>query len=149
MMKSKVRVGVVGAGMIVNRLHVPSQNSHPRAVVSTICSRTQKHAKSVAKTHAIPEVYTDYRVMIEEGKLDAIVIATPDDLHYPMTMAALDAGLHVLCEKPLALTVTQASEMAEKANVTGLKVQQVIQAIIRSHKQGRWISLTNQTNNFT
>ena len=120
-MDNQVRVGVVGAGLIVDALHVPSLKSHPAALVSAICSRTQKHASSVAKKHNIPDVYTDYRVMIKEANLDAIVIATPDDLHYPMTMAALDAGLHVLCEKPLALTVAQAGEMAEKANSTGLK----------------------------
>ena len=50
----------------------------------------------MAATYGIAHVYSDYRELIEKGKLDAVVVATPDDLHYPITMEALDAGLHVL-----------------------------------------------------
>jgi len=120
-MDNQVRVGVIGAGGIVNMLHIPNLKNHPQAVVKAICSRTREHAESVAKTHKIPEVFTDYREMIEKGNLDAIVIATPDDLHYEMTMESLNAGLHVLCEKPLAVTVAQAAEMTEKAEAISVK----------------------------
>lgn len=75
----------------------------------------------MAKKYGIPRVFSDYREMIEKAKVDAVVVATPDDLHYPMTMAALDAGLHVVCEKPMALTVQQAKEMYEKAEAKGVK----------------------------
>ncbi|MCE7986920.1 MAG: gfo/Idh/MocA family oxidoreductase [Caldilinea sp. CFX5] len=59
--------------------------------------------------------------MLAEGGLEAVVIATPDDEHYAMTMAALDAGLHVLCEKPLARTATQAQQMYERAEAQGVR----------------------------
>ena len=59
--------------------------------------------------------------MIRQSSLDAIIVATPDDLHYEITMQALDAGLHVLCEKPLALTERQAWEMYQKAEKVGVK----------------------------
>ena len=59
--------------------------------------------------------------MIQRCDLDAIVVATPDDMHYEITMQALDAGLHVLCEKPLALTERQAWEMYQKAEEAGVK----------------------------
>jgi predicted dehydrogenase len=59
--------------------------------------------------------------MVSSGKLDAVVVATPDDLHYPVSMAALEARLHVLCEKPLAMNVLQAQEMAEKAAAVGVQ----------------------------
>lgn len=59
--------------------------------------------------------------MIGAGNLDALIVATTNDSHHPITMAALDAGLHVLCEKPLALNFKQAQEMAVKAHATGLK----------------------------
>jgi predicted dehydrogenase len=59
--------------------------------------------------------------MLEQGELDALVVATPDDLHYPITMEALDAGLHVVCEKPLASDATQARAMYEKAEAKGVK----------------------------
>jgi predicted dehydrogenase len=75
----------------------------------------------MAIKYDVPMIYADYRAMIETDDLDAVVVSTPDDLHYPMTMAALDAGLHVLCEKPMALNVAQAQEMHEKAQAVGVK----------------------------
>src|SRR5262249_61111457 len=73
------------------------------------------------KKYNIPAIFTDYREMIARGSLDALVISTPDDLHYPITMDALDAGLHVLCEKPLALNAAQARAMYERAESVGVK----------------------------
>jgi predicted dehydrogenase len=66
-------------------------------------------------------VFTDYRAMLENGNLHALVVVTPDDLHYAITMHALAADLHVLCEKPLALTARQARSMYEKAEAGGRK----------------------------
>src|SRR5437879_5594903 len=83
-------------------------SSHARARVVAISGRNEQRAREVAERYGIPGVFTDYREMIEKGGLDALVVVTPDDLHYPIVMAALDAGLHVLCEKPLALTAAQA-----------------------------------------
>ena len=66
-------------------------------------------------------VLSPYTKMYEKAGLDAVIVATPDHLHLPMTMDALDAGLHVLCEKPLALNSEQAEEMLNKAQSSGLK----------------------------
>jgi predicted dehydrogenase len=86
-----------------------------------ICGRNRERAEEMAHKYAIPTVFTDYHELIDKGHVQALVVATPDDLHYPITMAALDAGLHVLCEKPMALTVKQAREMTEKAEKVGVK----------------------------
>jgi predicted dehydrogenase len=75
----------------------------------------------VAGRHGIPLVFTDYQEMFAAARLDAVVIVAPDALHYPMTMDALDAGLHVLCEKPLATTAAQARAMYERAEAAGVK----------------------------
>jgi predicted dehydrogenase len=75
----------------------------------------------MASKYDIPSVFTDYRELIEKGDLDACIIVTPTDTHYAMTMLALEAGLHVMCEKPLALTVEQAREMYRKAEAAGVK----------------------------
>jgi predicted dehydrogenase len=75
----------------------------------------------MATKYSIPHIFTDYRAMIASGLLDALVVVTPDAMHYPITMAALNAGLHVLCEKALAMNAVQAKEMYEKAEVTGRK----------------------------
>jgi predicted dehydrogenase len=102
-------------------IHLPALKSHPRAEIAAICGRNRDRADEMAKKYEIPLVFTDYREMIAKGDLQAIVIITPEDLHYPMTMDALDVGLHVLCEKPLALNAEQAREMYEKAEAVGVK----------------------------
>lgn len=121
MMAEHIRVGVVGSGGWADLLHLPSLKSHPRAEVAAICSRRREHAEAMAQKYDIPQVFTDYREMIDRGDLHALVVVTPDALHYPITMDALDAGLHVLCEKPLALDAGQAKAMYEKAEAAGVK----------------------------
>jgi UDP-N-acetylglucosamine 3-dehydrogenase len=110
----RVRIGVVGTSWWADEMHLPNLSSHPGARVVGICGRNGERAEAIARKYAIPAVYTDYQEMIAAGGMDALVVATPDDLHYPITMAALDAGMHVLCEKPLALRAEQARAMAHK-----------------------------------
>ena len=102
-------------------MHLPNLESHPLAELAAICGRHHIRTEEMAHKYDIPLVFTDYREMIEKGDLDAVVVATPDDLHYQMTMAALDARLHVLCEKPLALNSGRARQMYEKAEAVGVK----------------------------
>ncbi len=78
-------------------------------------------AEELARKFNVPAIYSDYREMIASAELDAVVIATPDDLHYPMAMAALDAGLHVLCEKPIAMNAVQARAMYDRAEEKNLR----------------------------
>jgi len=120
-MYEQVRVGVVGTSWWADLFHLPTLKTHSRAEVAAICGRNRERAKELAKKYEIPHVFTDYREMIERGGLQALVVLTPDDLHYPVTMNALDAGLHVLCEKPLALNARQAREMYAKAEAAGVK----------------------------
>jgi predicted dehydrogenase len=116
-----VRVGVVGTSWFADMLHLPNLKSHSRATIVAICGRNRDRAEKMARKYEIPSVFNDYREMIDKGNLHAIVIITPDDLHYPMTMDALDAGLHILCEKPLAHNAEQARAMYEKAETVGVK----------------------------
>ena len=120
-MSSKVRVGIIGTSWWTDMMYLPSLRSHPQAELVAICGRDRNRAEELAKANFIPHVFTDYRQLIGEGKLDAVVIATPDDLHFPMTMDALDAGLHVLCEKPIANNSGDARQMLEKAKAAGMK----------------------------
>jgi predicted dehydrogenase len=116
-----VRVGVVGTSWFADGFHLPNLASHPRAEIVAICGRTREPAEELATKYSIPHIFSDYRAMIASGLLDALVVVTPDALHYPITMAALDAGLHVLCEKTLAMSASQAREMYEKAQAGGRK----------------------------
>lgn len=120
-MTERVRVGVIGTSWFADLAHLPWLKSHPKADVSAICGRNAERAQEMANKHGIPQVFTDYRTMIEKGNLDAVLVIAPDNMHYEMTMHALEYKLHVMCEKPLASTATQAKEMYEKAESIGVK----------------------------
>lgn len=114
-MKTEIKIGMIGTSLIARMGHLPSLKSHPNAKVIAICGRNKERAQEVAKEFDISKVYSDYREMIDRAEIDAVAIATPEDLHHSMTIAALNANLHVLCEKPLAATLEQATEMYETA----------------------------------
>ena len=116
-----VSVGVVGTSWWADAMHLPALASHPRARTVAICGRNRDRAWKMAQTWGIPQVYADYREMIADAELDALVIATPNSAHYPISMKALESGLHLLCEKPIALSYAQAREMAEAAQAKKLK----------------------------
>ena len=121
MTSNTVSVGLVGTSWWADAMHLPALASHPLARTVAICGRNRKNAESIAKTWEIPQVYADYEEMIDRADLDAIVIATPNSTHYPIAMRALESGLHILCEKPIALTYSQAREMAAAAKAKALK----------------------------
>ena len=120
-MPQKIRIGLIGTSWWSDAMLLPAIKSHPQADLVAICGRNQVRAQEMADKYQVPQVFSDYRRMIDQAGLRAVCIVTPDDLHYEMTMAALDAGLHVLCEKPLAFNARQAWEMAEKARAVGVK----------------------------
>jgi predicted dehydrogenase len=102
-------------------MYLPALKKHPQAEVVAVCGRNPERLADFAARWGIPQTYTDYREMIERGGLDALIVATANDTHHPITMLALDAGLHVLCDKPLAQNVEQAREMTERAAAKGVK----------------------------
>ncbi len=116
-----VRLGLIGTSSWMDISHLPIFKADPRVEMVAICGRNRARAQEMATKYGIPIVFTDYRELIARGQLDALVIGTPDDEHYAMTMAALDAGLHVLCEKPLALKTADAQAMVEKAEAQGVR----------------------------
>lgn len=120
-MSRTVRVGLISTSWWTDLMYVPSLNSHPAVRVAAVCGRSAERAGEVAGMFGGAKVFSDYRRMIDAGDLDAVIVAAPDDLHYPMTMAALDAGLHVLCEKPLANNAADARAMLDKAEAAGVK----------------------------
>ena len=117
----QVRVGMIGTSWYADSMHLPSLTSHPQASVTAICGRNEARAQEMAAKFNVPHVFTDRQAMLHAGLMDAVVIAAPDDLHYPMCMEAIAAGLHVVCEKPLALTAHEAREMAVAADAAGVK----------------------------
>lgn len=120
-MKNRVRVGIIGTSRYAEGMHLRSLQSHPNADVIAICGRNRDRAADVAGRNDISLVFTNYQEMLATAKLDAVVIVAPDEQHYPMTMDAIDAGLHILCEKPLATTAAQTQAMYERAEAAGVK----------------------------
>src|SRR5687767_14051826 len=119
-MPTIVRIGVVGTSWWADGFHLPSLASHPRAEIAAICGRDRVRAEALALKYGIPAVFADYREMIDTGGLDALVVLAPDALHYQIVMQGLEAGLHVVCEKPLALGAVQARDMYEQAEAAGV-----------------------------
>lgn len=121
MTSNMINVGMVGTSWWADAMHLPALDSHPHARTVAICGRNRANAQKMADQWRIPQVYTDYRDMMMQADLDAVVISTPNDSHYVIAMAAMDAGLHTLCEKPIAMTYGQAREMAATAARARLK----------------------------
>src|SRR5277367_412116 len=113
-----VRIAVVGVGFGTT-VHVPAFVSEGLEVVA-LMARRRERAEEAAATFGIDEIFTDFDALLEMGDLDAVSIATPTALHYEMATAALRAGKHVICEKPFALNVAEAKEMADLAESSGL-----------------------------
>jgi predicted dehydrogenase len=120
-MKETVHIGVIGTSWWMDNLHLPMLKADPRVEMVAICGRNHQRTQEMASKYGIPDLFTDYRDMIASANLHALVVGAPDDEHYAMTMAGLDAGLHVLCEKPLALNATDAKAMHDKAEVKGVR----------------------------
>lgn len=118
-MNTKIKVGIIGTSGFAEGSHIRPLAAHPEAQIAAVCGRNPARAAELAHRYSIPQVFTEYRELIQSGGVDAVVIVTPDDLHYPMTMAALAAGKHVLCEKALAMNQAQAREMYETAERLG------------------------------
>ena len=115
-----VRVGVVGTSWWADAMYLPALSRHPLADVRAVAGgRRRDHTREFAARWGIPAAYDSLEGMLAEEELDAVLVLTPNAAHHPTVMRALQAGLHVLCEKPLAMTARQAREMTEAAERTG------------------------------
>jgi predicted dehydrogenase len=115
-----VRIGLFGTSWWADAMYLPALADHPRARVTAICGRRPEPARAIAERWSIPAWFTEPERMLAEADLDAVIIATANDSHHPLAMASIDAGLHVLCEKPLAMDGAEAAEMAEAARAGGV-----------------------------
>ncbi|HOJ09302.1 MAG TPA: Gfo/Idh/MocA family oxidoreductase [Clostridiales bacterium] len=108
----KLRVGIIGTGKLAG-LHVKAYCSNPDVEVVAVCDINGERAKQFAAELGINTVYSDYRDMVASDQLDAVSIVTWNNTHAPIAIAALEAGKHVLCEKPPALNAEEALKMLE------------------------------------
>jgi len=118
-MAEDVRIGVIGAGWFVSRRHLPDIQRCPGARLVALCRRDPEKLARMAEHFGVPSAYTDYRQMLAEEPLDAVLIATPHALHFGQAREALARGLHVLLEKPMALHAGEARALVALAREKG------------------------------
>ena len=117
---SKIGVGFIGAGGIAQGQHMPSYaRLSDRVQMVAVADVNEESARAAAERFHIPHVYTDYREMVQRDDIHVVVVATPNFLHRDTTIAALEAGKHVHCEKPLACNAHEAREMVQTARRVG------------------------------
>jgi predicted dehydrogenase len=114
-----LRVGVLGAGQIAQAAHFESCTKARNAELSAICDVADDLRERMVVTHGARKSYSDYDRMLADPEIDAVIIATSDAFHVPASLRALQAGKHVLCEKPLALTVEDAEELGAAVKKSG------------------------------
>lgn len=131
----KVRIGVIGLG-IMGQQYVRIYSAHPLAEVVAICARREDRLREIGDKYGIRGRYRSYDEMLEDKTIDAVCVATPDDLHYDPAKKALLAGKHVLVEKPMTMSLTEADDLLETVRRTGLKFQ-----VAYNH---RWLSVYHQ-----
>jgi predicted dehydrogenase len=109
-MTDKVRIGIIGLG-IMGEQYARIYHAHPLAEVTAICTRNRERLDAVGEKYGIKARYTDFNQMLGEAPVDAVCVATPDFAHYEPVKAALEAGKHVLCEKPFTTDLREADEL--------------------------------------
>jgi predicted dehydrogenase len=111
-MSNKIRVGVIGLG-IMGEQYTRIYHAHPYAEVAAVATRNPKRLEQIGTQYGVKDRYTDYRAMLAEARLDAVCVATPDFAHFDPVKAALEAGLHVLCEKPFTTELEEADKLLQ------------------------------------
>lgn len=116
---SKIKVGVIGTGSISNE-HIQAYLKNPDVELYAFCDINEAQLAKMAEQYGVTRTYTDKDAMLKElPELDAVSVCTWNSQHAPCTIAALDAGCHVICEKPMALNADEAQQMAEAAKRNG------------------------------
>ncbi|WP_066388683.1 Gfo/Idh/MocA family protein [Neobacillus mesonae] len=133
----KVRVGVIGCGGIAQNRHLPEYNIHQNVEITAVCDIHEDRARKIADNYGA-SAFTSFEELINSGLVDAVSVCTSNDLHAPVSIAALEAGLHVLCEKPMATSKQAAEEMIAVAERSGKKLMIAHnQRFIPSHQKAR------------
>jgi Predicted dehydrogenases and related proteins len=120
----KVRIGIIGCGGIANGKHMPSLKKVADAEMVAFCDIIVEKAEVAAKQYGTPDakVYSDYKKLLEDKTIDVVHVLTPNRAHSFITVDALEAGKHVMCEKPMAINAEEAKKMLDASKRTGKKL---------------------------
>jgi predicted dehydrogenase len=136
-MKRKVRWGVLGAANIAVKKVIPGMQKGEWCEVTALASRDLQKAQGFGRSLGIPRAYGSYDQLLSDPDIEAIYIPLPNHLHVPWSIKAAEAGKHVLCEKPIALTASEAVLLREARDRTGVKIEEAF--MVRTHPQ--WIKV--------
>jgi predicted dehydrogenase len=118
MSEKKLRIGIIGMGWYATTDHVPQLRATGRVEIVAVSRRDPQRLALAQRELSIPQGFTDWREMLEKTELDAVVVSTPHNYHLEPTLAALDRGLHVLLEKPLATSIADARAILKASEQT-------------------------------
>jgi predicted dehydrogenase len=116
-----IGVGIIGAGGIALANHLPGLKLSPQARVAAVCDSDPRVLEQARQAAEVDAGFADYRELMKHPGIDAVIVATPNDLHPEIVLAACAAGKHVLCEKPLALNVADATKMLHAAEASNVR----------------------------
>lgn len=114
-MSETVRIAIIGAGAVSDYHHVPGIRIDPRAELAAVCDPNEELLARRRDEWGIEKTATDYRLIADDPDIDAAIIATPNFTHKPISLACIEGGKHVMCEKPLGLSFAEAAEMHRAA----------------------------------
>ena len=123
-MEKIIKTGIIGCGGIANGKHMPSIKAVPYVQMVAFCDIVKERAEKAAKEFGVPgaKVYTDYRELLNDPEIDVVHVCTPNKEHAQITIDALHAGKHVMCEKPMAKCADDAKRMVEAYKESGKKL---------------------------
>jgi predicted dehydrogenase len=133
MMAKRVRWGVLGAAKIAVEKVILAMQKGEWCEVAAIASRDVDRARAAAERLGIAKAYGSYDELLADPEIDAVYNPLPNHLHLPLSIRAVEAGKHVLCEKPIGLDTAEAIALAEARDRTGVKVQEAF--MVRTHPQ--------------
>lgn len=119
---NRLKVGIIGCGYIAQKSHIPAFAKLREVSLVAICDKHEELARHVAKRFNIAHYYSSLSDMLREQKIDVVDICTPPDTHASLCIAAIEAGCHVLVEKPMVLTVKEADALIHAAKKQGIKL---------------------------
>ncbi len=124
MSEREIKVAIIGCGGIANGKHMPSLHKLSHVKLVAFCDLIEERAVKAAKQYGVPDakVYTDYRELLKDRDIEVVHVCTPNRSHAEISIAALEAGKHVMCEKPMAKTAADARRMLDACRRTGKKL---------------------------
>ena len=123
-MERTVKIGIIGCGGIANGKHMPSLSRIKNVEMVAFCDIIAEEAEKAAKKFGTPDakVYSDYKELLKDKEIEVVHVLTPNKSHSFISIDAMEAGKHVMCEKPMAKTAAEGRAMVETAKKTGMKL---------------------------